>query len=154
VATPRELYESPCSAFVAGFIGTSNILTFVPDSWRDGTAIMNLDGGDRICGFECAGQSAARIIVRPEKMRIWGDADGERVSRVQGKISEVVYLGSMTQLIVGLATGESVTIHELNDDLKGALPAIGDSVVVTWGAESSFILRDDAGLGASAAASN
>jgi spermidine/putrescine transport system ATP-binding protein len=153
VATPRELYESPCSAFVAGFIGTSNILSFVPDSWRDGTAIMNLEGGDRICGFECAGQPAARIIVRPEKMRIWGEADGEQLSRVGGKISEVVYLGSMTQLIVRLATGESVTIHELNDDLKGALPAIGDSVVVTWAAESSFILRDDADLSAPLAVS-
>ena len=151
VATPRELYESPASAFVAGFIGTSNILAFTPDSWRDGMAIMNLDGGDRICAFESAGQTAARIIVRPEKMRVWGDADGELLSRVRGTISEVVYLGSMRQLIVTLTTGESVTIHELNDDLKGALPAIGDQVVVKWAAEHSFILRDGAALGAPAA---
>ena len=154
VATPRELYESPTSAFVAGFIGTSNILAFTPDSWRDGMAIMNLDGGDRICGLESAGQKAARIIVRPEKMRVWGDADGELLSRVRGAISDVVYLGSMTQLIVRLTTGESVTIHELNDDLQGALPAIGDQVVVKWAAESSFILRDDAALGDPPAASD
>jgi spermidine/putrescine transport system ATP-binding protein len=154
VATPRELYESPASAFVAGFIGTSNILSFTPDSWRDGMAIMNLDGGDRICGIESSGQTAARIIVRPEKMRVWDDADGELLSRVRGTISEVVYLGSMTQLIVKLKTGESVTIHELNDDLKGALPAIGDQVVVKWAADSSFILRDEVAFGAPAAASD
>jgi spermidine/putrescine transport system ATP-binding protein len=133
VATPRELYENPASAFVAGFIGTSNILAF---------------------GLESAGQTATRIIVRPEKMRVWGDTDGELVSRVRGTISEVVYLGSMTQLIIKLTTGESVTIHELNDDLKGALPAIGDRVVVRWAAESSFILREDAAPGTSAVASD
>ena len=77
-------------------------------------------------------------------MRVWGEPDGERISRVRGTIAEVVYLGSMTQLIIDLKTGERVTVHELNDDLKGALPQIGDPVVVQWAAESGFVI-DDAG---------
>jgi hypothetical protein len=77
-------------------------------------------------------------------MRVWGETEGERTSRVHGHIAEVVYLGSMTQLIIDLVTGERVTIHELNDDLKGALPVIGDPVVVKWTADSSFVI-DDAG---------
>jgi len=63
---------------------------------------------------------------------------------VHGTIAEVVYLGSMTQLIIDLKTGERVTVHELNDDLKGALPQAGDPVVVQWAAESGFVI-DDAG---------
>jgi ABC-type Fe3+/spermidine/putrescine transport system ATPase subunit len=77
-------------------------------------------------------------------MRIWGEAEGERTSRVHGTIVEVVYLGSITQLIIDLVTGERVTIHELNDDLKGALPVVGDPVLVKWAADSSFVI-DDAG---------
>ena len=145
VATPRELYEKPANAFVAGFIGTSNVITLKPNAERDGMAIMNLPDGDRVCAptaFAAGDERAMKIVIRPEKMRVWGYPDGERVSRVHGTIAEVVYLGSMTQLIIDLCTGERVTIHELNDDLKGALPAIGDPVVVQWAADSGFVLED------------
>jgi spermidine/putrescine transport system ATP-binding protein len=144
VATPRELYERPVSAFVAGFIGTSNVISVRPDAVRDGMAVMRLDDDDRICIPDLgAGSAPVKIIVRPERMRVWGDPDGERISRVRGTIAEVVYLGSMTQLIIDLKTGERVTVHELNDDLKGALPQPGDPVVVQWAAESSFVIDDD-----------
>ncbi len=145
VATPRELYEKPANAFVAGFIGTSNVISVQPGGVRDGVAVMDLGDGDRVCVPD-AGTAAGpvKIIVRPERMRVWGDPDGERISRVRGTIAEVVYLGSMTQLIIDLKTGERVTVHELNDDLKGALPEIGDPVVVQWAAESSYVI-DDAG---------
>jgi spermidine/putrescine transport system ATP-binding protein len=143
VATPRELYEQPTNAFVAGFIGTSNVVSVRPDSVREGLVVMDLGEGDRICVLDTgAGTDSMKIIVRPERMRVWGDPDGERISRVRGTIAEVVYLGSMTQLIIDLKTGERVTVHELNDDLKGALPQIGDPVLVQWAAESSFIIED------------
>jgi spermidine/putrescine transport system ATP-binding protein len=145
VATPRELYERPASAFVAGFIGTSNVISVQPSGERDGLAVMDLDDDDRICVLGVGtGTGPVKIIVRPERMRVWGDPDGERISRVRGTIAEVVYLGSMTQLIIDLKTGERVTVHELNDDLKGALPEIGDPVLVQWAAESSYVI-DDAG---------
>ena len=152
VATPRELYERPANAFVAGFIGTSNVLTVRPDSVRDGLAVMDLGNGDRICapdtGVGSGGET--KIIVRPERMRVWGGRDGEGMSRVQGTIAEVVYLGSMTQLIIDLKTGERVTVHELNDDLTGALPRTGDPVVVQWAAESSFVIDDTAAVNVAA----
>jgi hypothetical protein len=77
-------------------------------------------------------------------MRIWDRAiqDDERVSRVRGAIAEVVYLGSMTQLLIDLKTGERVTVHELNDDLV-TLPQIGDPVTVRWAAEHSYIVSVD-----------
>jgi len=146
VATPRELYERPSNAFVAGFIGTSNVISVRADSVRDGLVVMDLGEDDRVCAPDTGVGSSGevKIIVRPERMRVWGDPEGERISRVRGTIAEVVYLGSMTQLIIDLKTGERVTVHELNDDLKGALPQIGDPVVVQWAAESSFVI-DDAG---------
>jgi len=145
VATPRELYERPANAFVAGFIGTSNVISVRPDEIRHGLAVMRLADDDCICVPDSGtGTTPVKIIVRPERMRVWGDSDGERVSRVHGTIAEVVYLGSMTQLIIDLKTGERVTVHELNDDLKGALPQAGDPVVVQWAAESGFVI-DDAG---------
>ncbi len=143
VATPRELYERPVNAFVAGFIGTSNLIVLRPDVRERGLAIMNLPDDDRVCARDTlAHAEEMKIIVRPEKMHVWGEAEGEWTSRVHGTIVEVVYLGSMTQLIIDLVTGERVTIHELNDDLTGALPVGGDPVVVKWAADSSFVIDD------------
>jgi spermidine/putrescine transport system ATP-binding protein len=144
VATPRELYERPANAFVAGFIGTSNLIVVRSDLRERGLATMDLGDGDRIVFPDAAaGSVPPRILVRPERMRVWGSED-ERTSRVPGTITDVVYLGSMTQLVVALKTGDKVTIHELNDDLQGALPLVGDRVVVRWAAEHSFIIGDDA----------
>ena len=145
VAAPRELYKRPANAFVAGFIGTSNLITVRPQTREGGLLVSDLGAGDRIVVDDAgAGPPAesVRILVRPERMRVWGD-DAERTSRVTGAIADVVYLGSMTQLIVALKTGEKVTIHELNDDLKGALPAVGDRVVVRWAAEHGLLVTGD-----------
>ena len=153
VATPRELYERPGNAFVAGFIGTSNVIAVRPGGVREGLAVMELADGDRICIPDIGGaEGEVKIIVRPERMRVWGEPDGEDISRVHGTIDQVVYLGSMTQLIIDLQTGERVTVHELNDDLKGALPVVGDPVVVQWAAESSYVIHDDAAVNVAVAA--
>src|SRR2546426_4266226 len=45
LATPRELYQRPASAFVAGFIGTSNLITLRADRREDGMIIMDLGEG-------------------------------------------------------------------------------------------------------------
>jgi spermidine/putrescine transport system ATP-binding protein len=146
VATPRELYERPVNAFVAGFIGTSNLIVMRPDVRENGLAIMSLPDSDRVCAPATLAQGAEmKIMVRPERMRVWGEAEDERTSRVHGTIVEVVYLGSMTQLTIDLVTGERVTIHELNDDLKGALPVIGEPVLVKWAADHSFVISEEAG---------
>ncbi len=147
VATPRELYERPLNAFVAGFIGTSNVIDMRADVVDDGLLVMRIDEDQRVVALDPGGAPGhLSISVRPEKMRIWDRAtpDDERVSRVSGTIAQVVYLGSMTQLIVDLATGERVTVHELNDDLV-SLPQIGDPVMVRWAAEHSYVVSAEEG---------
>src|SRR3954451_2045050 len=55
LATPRELYQRPASAFVAGFIGTSNLISVRADRRDDGLAVMDLGGGERIVANDSAG---------------------------------------------------------------------------------------------------
>jgi hypothetical protein len=47
--------------------------------------------------------------------------------------------------IVAPKIGDTVTIHERNDGLKGVLPEVGYRVVVRWGAEHSFLIGEEAG---------
>ena len=92
VGTPGEIYEQPASAFVAGFVGTSNLLT----------------------GAAAAGRRSARtgtFAIRPEKIRV----DRRRAPvpgrpRSTGAIREVVYLGSANRYVVDLDAGDRTSL--------------------------------------------
>jgi len=142
LATPRELYSRPASPFVAGFIGTSNLITLRID-WRDGGLVgMDLGEGERILAPDPGdGAPTAHITVRPEWIKLASGEVGPRASHVGGTVADVVYLGSVTQFIVLLRTGERLTVHRLNDEVALVDPRPGDRVILHWAAEHSYVIR-------------
>jgi spermidine/putrescine transport system ATP-binding protein len=141
VDAPRVLYEHPATAFVADFIGTSNLLSLDGAALRDGVAVLDLGDGMRIVADGAAAAAGSRITVRPEKIRIGGELDGDG-SRVPGRVVEQVYLGSLSQTVVEIVTGERLIVHELNDDERRA-PDPDQAVVLSWHARHSLLV--DAG---------
>ncbi|MEV6490843.1 ABC transporter ATP-binding protein [Actinoplanes sp. NPDC051633] len=87
--TPAEIYQQPQTEFVAGFVGTSTVLT--------GHAARELLGRD------------GRFMVRPERIRL-----STEPGRPSGTIAEVVYLGATTRYLIDLDTGARVTASEPN----------------------------------------
>jgi spermidine/putrescine transport system ATP-binding protein len=143
LATPRELYQRPSSAFVAGFIGTSNLIEFRVDRRDDRVLAMDVGEGERILAVDPAdGQerSQATITVRPEWIKIANGAPDDGASYVGGTVIDVVYLGSITQLIVLLRTGERLTVHRLNDEVGAVDPRPGEPVMLRWAADHSYIV--------------
>ncbi len=139
LADPRELYQRPATAFVAGFIGTSNLLTLRVDERGDGLVRMLLgEAGHIVAPDPGTGAGSVQITVRPEKIKL--DASAGDACRVDGQVVEVIYLGSMTQLTVALPTGERLAVHRLNDDTAGADPVQGDRITLHWPAEHSFVI--------------
>jgi spermidine/putrescine transport system ATP-binding protein len=141
LATPKELYQRPATAFVAGFIGVSNLITLRVDRRDDGLAVMDLGEGERILAPDAgiAGEEL-RITVRPEWIKLGSVKVGPRASHVSGTIADVVYLGSLTQLLIDLRTGERLSVHRLNDEISAEDPRPGDRVVLHWAAEHSFVI--------------
>ena len=145
LATPRELYQRPASSFVAGFIGTSNLLTLRVDRREGGALIMDLGEGERILAVDPGGgigETESTVTVRPEWIKLTPGEVGarDRASHVGGTVADVVYLGSVTQLIVELRTGERLTVHRLNDEVGAVDPRPGDRVSLHWAAEHSFVI--------------
>ena len=144
LATPRELYQRPASAFVAGFIGTSNLIELRVDRREDGLLVMDVGEGERILAVQPdAGAGAAdrvTITVRPEWIKLVSGDAGPRASHVGGTVIDVVYLGSVTQLIVLLRTGEKLTVHRLNDEVGSTDPRPGEQVTLHWAAEHSYVV--------------
>ena len=131
LGSPTELYESPRTAFVANFLGTSNLLDGTvesPGSVRlgDGTVVEVDTGG-------ASGQVA--IGVRPEKVRI-----GEGGPNVlHGTVKESAYIGVATQIVVSTAVGDVSVFHQ-NSETGGLVPAPGEKVAVSWRADSGFVV--------------
>ena len=116
VGTPAEVYEKPATQFVAGFVGTSNLL-------KDETA-MAIVGEDGV------------FTVRPEKIRM-GEPDEQPAadeSSALGHIRKVIYMGPETRYIVELGTGARLTVVQQNFATSSteALELEGKRVRLTW----------------------
>jgi putative spermidine/putrescine transport system ATP-binding protein len=116
VGTPADVYERPTTPFVAGFVGTSNLLR--GDAAR---AVIGSDG---------------TFTVRPEKIRL---ADpGARVAddelSAMGEIRDVIYLGSDTRYIVALEAGGELVVTQQNLETSSmeVLAARGRAVRLAW----------------------
>jgi putative spermidine/putrescine transport system ATP-binding protein len=118
LATPVELYEKPASAFVAGFVGTSNLL--------DGAVAQQLVGRD------------GTFVVRPEKLQLHAEAGAPPADAgtcvAPGVVREVVYLGASTHSIVELDAGATLTVSHQNADVSidAALERRQQRVVLSW----------------------
>jgi spermidine/putrescine transport system ATP-binding protein len=152
VAGPRELYERPATPFVAGFIGVSNVVHLRPDRAGEGIVAMTVGEGERVVAPSESARALNEILitVRPEKIKF--EEVGEPASRVSATVADIVYLGSMTQYIVELPTGEQLTVHRLNDEVRRRPIQVGDRVTLYWAAEHSFVIErpEPADNGASA----
>ena len=135
----RTVYDRPATEFVADFIGTSNLLTLRVDRREGGTLTMDLGGGMSIVAPDPGGaeRGTLPITVRPEKVCI-GVQPSPGWSCLRGRIAQNVFLGSVTQLVVELQTGETLTVHELNDDEEAARLAPGAEVTVGWALPHSY----------------
>ena len=141
MASPRELYERPATPFVAGFIGVSNVLHLRPTRRENGLAVQELGEGERLVAPSGSGGSGELLMtVRPEKIK-FGEV-GEPASRVSATVADVVYVGSMTQYIVELTTGERLVVHRLNDEVRARPVVVGDRVTLHWAAEHSFVIEE------------
>jgi putative spermidine/putrescine transport system ATP-binding protein len=116
IGSPAEVYENPATAFVAGFVGTSNLV-----SGDVARAIAGADG---------------TFSVRPEKIHLAepGEQPGPDQCTADGTIAEVVYLGVNTRYIVSLEAGGQLVVVQQNQATSSmqALAARGRRVRLVW----------------------
>jgi spermidine/putrescine transport system ATP-binding protein len=136
---PEDVYEHPAKAFVAGFIGISNLL---PATVENGG--VRLSTGVLVPAPLPDGVpqgAAVQLSVRPEKLLVDELEDG--MASVEGTIAERVYMGTATQLIVELAPGARLVALEQNTARARADDRweLGDRVRIGWRPEHGQVLR-------------
>ena len=140
LGTPREVYEQPASRFVAGFIGTSNIISGRLSRRVDSDGVIEVGAGERIVvPMHRSAADEAVVTVRPEKILL-SHAPVDADCRVTGTVKDVVYQGTFTSYHVDITTGDQVIVHHQNAADSGDVAAAGDRVWLTWSKKYSYLI--------------
>ena len=145
LGSPRAIYERPATRFVAGFIGTSNLLSGDVKSVSGDRAVILSGDGQHIEVPLREGRSAVAgdhldLTVRPEKIDIKLDAAGSAGCRLRGTVTEVAYLGTSTNYNVLTSTGAEVTVFVQNSNNADDLAARGQQVWLSWEPRHSYVI--------------
>jgi putrescine transport system ATP-binding protein len=147
VGTPAEIYEFPCSRFVADFVGTTNLFEGTVSACEPGliTVACAEAGGNLLVDDEGRFTVGQRVWValRPEKVRLGKQpVSAVRVNQLRGTVWELGYLGNRSTYRIRTATGKLVTVFAQNER-RTSEAAIdwSDEVFVSWNADAAVLLQ-------------
>ncbi len=106
---PEEVYSAPASAYVAGFLGSANVVDVEVHGREGATTDCTLGSYHLRALGECP-PGPAKVVVRPEQVRL-GSLDSEQpagTSAFTGLIDRVVFLGPTTHVVVRLPDGQTL----------------------------------------------
>ena len=142
LGTPREIYEHPRTRFVAGFIGTSNLLTGTVTRLDGDLAVIRVSPDEQIIvpvqDRVVSEGSRLELTVRPEKIDLTAERPSGEGCVLRGTVTEVVYLGTSTNFSVTTSAGADVVVFQQNSASAGTMAARGDSVWLSWNPQHSY----------------
>lgn len=148
VGRPKEVYEYPCSRFVADFIGTINMFEGTVDSIADGQISVRADEadalltgltdrrmqeGDKVC-----------IAVRPEKIYISdNEPENQEDTRLPGIVHDLGYFGNLSLYRIRLKSGKIVQVSAQNRQRSAERHLEwDDEVFISWRPRSAVVLTE------------
>ena len=145
IGTQEDLYERPGTAFVASFIGRSNM---VAGALRAG-AVLETDGASLRLAARYAGGGACTLALRPERVRIASRRDdaperssGPGSGHATGTVELASYLGPVAEHLIRVGSGQHVVVRE--STAGGArLHEAGASVRLLWSDDAERLFDAD-----------
>ena len=130
VGSPTDLYDRPATAYVADFLGTSNMVPVTVTRTGDQVVARAGEASFRIARHDgaIADGAAMTMFIRPEKIRL--AAGGDDSNLFKGQVREVFFSGNAVRIDLDIGAGQIVMVHhQLDTNLGDAgLPAAGATV--------------------------
>ncbi|HMM82558.1 MAG TPA: ABC transporter ATP-binding protein [Terrimesophilobacter sp.] len=149
LGAPQDLYELPRTAFVANFLGQSNLFTGHVASTTSTSITVDVEGAKITVPTKRAQRHTGEVTVgiRPEKLHLHKDepktAAGTN-SIGPGRIIDVSFSGVSTQYTVAVPGLDNLTVFQQNTTF-GPIAHEGAEVWATWEVDHGFGLQDDPG---------
>jgi ABC-type Fe3+/spermidine/putrescine transport system ATPase subunit len=141
VDAPRAIYDAPATAFVASFVGATNLL-------RGAVVRRDGDSADVLVGAMAIRARVPRqllldrvaLSLRPETLRLMGEGEAPPPGwrALAGTLDDMEYLGPVTRFTVRLVDGTRLTVMAL------APPAVTGDVAIAYDPARVVVLEDDA----------
>jgi spermidine/putrescine transport system ATP-binding protein len=147
IGTPRDIYDSPTTEFVATFLGASNLLAGdVGEVGQEVSSVVLSHGAmlhvptHRLP--EAKTSVAVKVGVRPEKISISsaGAVADAGHNALKGRVRVSTFTGVGNQYLVQMPWGTDLTVYAQNIGQESA-PRSGDEVTLTWPIEHTFAVR-------------
>ena len=147
IGTPTEIYGNPATTFVAGFIGTANLLpvSVVSQTGDQVTVDSRLGTQFRVpAGGRSYGTGAdATIMIRPERLVPAGAPlhGGEAAGSIECTVSSLVFQGPVVRCQVQTRTGADLVAHLGPEDDPASL-SVGSPITMTWAYEGAYLVPE------------
>jgi spermidine/putrescine transport system ATP-binding protein len=141
IGSPEEIYLRPASLFVAGFIGSANLLPGTVAGQEGDDVVVELESGPTVRatpGRRPRNGDPVSVMLRPERLQVAVDAGPDGRS-IEGVIRQLIFQGASARLQLELRDGtEIVTYVDPDDNLPFLRP--GSAVHATWSPGAAFVL--------------
>ncbi|MBB5479203.1 ABC transporter ATP-binding protein [Micromonospora parathelypteridis] len=147
LGTPADIYEFPATAFVANFLGHSNLLAGEAAGTAGGEVAVTAHGArfSVPAGRARADRGPVHLGVRPEKLHLVGSADQVPAGHqhVTGVVTDASYVGVSTQYLLRAGWGTELSVFVANSGAAVRTP-VGSEAVACWDPRHAFLLPRDA----------
>ncbi|HEY9599176.1 MAG TPA: ABC transporter ATP-binding protein [Cyanophyceae cyanobacterium] len=145
IGPPTEIYERPRTPFVADFIGDTNLFQGRLEAADASTMEIRTTTGLNIVvqsksGRVPANASEVMVCVRPEKIRLSLSPPESQVNCFEGRLKNIMYLGTHVHYVVDLLSGDRLTVRLPNVTSK--LPDYNTPVYARWAATDCLALEE------------
>ena len=140
IGRPRELYESPASAFVASFLGEANLFEVATMSQSSPPRLrVETKDGLTLSANQGAHFDAGSVIcVRPEAIQIAKSA-GAAANTLAGRVVDVVYTAGSLRYRVEVAGGRIVLVRRPLQR-QSAIMEVGSPVYLAWDVADTILV--------------
>jgi spermidine/putrescine transport system ATP-binding protein len=145
IGSPEEIYECPQTAFVADFIGDTNLFAGKVESIDRSTLTIRTAAGLKIVVQQSdmwngiTGDSVV-VSVRPEKVYLNLYQPEVSVNCFEGRLKNIMYMGTHVHYVVELTTGDQMTVRQANTG--GSFPDPHTPIYAYWGTTDCLVLSD------------
>ncbi|MEP0916425.1 ABC transporter ATP-binding protein [Leptolyngbya sp. DQ-M1] len=142
VGTPEQVYDRPQTAFVANFIGDTNLLRGKIEGAHPQTLWIRTETGIKLTVQQSANRLTSgwvMVSVRPEKIQIALAPVGDTANCFAGRLQDVMYLGTHVHCFVQLKSGDRIIVRQ---PTSFSLPSADAPIYVHWDAADSLALSE------------
>jgi spermidine/putrescine ABC transporter ATP-binding subunit len=142
IGRPEDLYDRPCSRFVASFLGESNFLPGIVRGFQGDDIVIAECGGTMIqavapshpaCG------ATVMLTMRPERMRFADGVASADCNRLHTTVTEAIFAGERRRYLLAAQDGSVMVLKEAS----GAgvrRRAVGEIAEIAWSAADTVVV--------------